>query len=92
MQKSIFEITIVPQTLNINNLRAPSEKSVNVDIIRKLIEYSLENINVKTTFSFTVLKILLFRGRFVLAPALHGAGSKRLTFSVKKLKKMFHFY
>ena len=35
---------VTAQTLNINNLGTTSAKSINLHNIRKLIEYSLENI------------------------------------------------
>ena len=38
LKNSIFEILIIPQTLNINNWRTTSAKSINLDSIRKLIE------------------------------------------------------
>ena len=39
---SIFETPIIAKTLNINNLRTTSAKSINLHIIRTLIEYSLQ--------------------------------------------------
>ena len=38
-KNSIFEIPIIPQTLNINNWRTASANSINLDIIRKLIDF-----------------------------------------------------
>ena len=58
---------IIPQTLNINNLRTTSAKSINLQKIRKLIENSLKNVRVKTVFTLTLLEILLFDGRLVLS-------------------------
>ena len=58
---------IIPQTLNINNLRTTSAKSINLQKIRKLIENSLKNVRVKTVFTLTLLEILLFEGRLVLS-------------------------
>ena len=40
LKNSIFEIPIITQTLNISNLRTTSGKSINLDNIRKLVEYS----------------------------------------------------
>ena len=65
-KNSIFEIPIILQTLNINNQRTISEKSINLHIIRKLIKYSLKNISVKATFTLTFFEIMLFEGRSVL--------------------------
>ena len=42
LKNSLFEIPIIPQTLNINNYRTTSAKSINLHIIRKFIEYSLK--------------------------------------------------
>ena len=41
LKNSIFQIPIVPQTSNIHNQRTTRAESINLDIIRKLIEYSL---------------------------------------------------
>lgn len=40
MKKSIFEIPKIPETLNINNQRTTKAKSIKLDIIIKLIEYT----------------------------------------------------
>ena len=57
----IFEIPIIPQTLNISNQRTTSARSIILDIIRKLIEYSLKNFLLKTMFNLIVFEILLFK-------------------------------
>ena len=44
MEISIFEMPINPPTLNINNFRTTSAKSINLHTIRKLVEYSLKNV------------------------------------------------
>ena len=44
LKNSIFEMPIITQTLNINNLRTKSAKSIKLHTIRKLVEYSLENV------------------------------------------------
>ena len=44
LKNSIFEMPIITQTLNINNLRTTSAKSINLHTIRKLAEYSFKNI------------------------------------------------
>ena len=74
----IFEMPIIPPTLNINNLRTTSVMSTNLDTIRKLIKYSLKNIPAKAAFTITVFEILLFEGRKVLSLVQGGAGSKRV--------------
>ena len=50
MQNSIFEMPIITQTLNINNLRTTSAKSITLHTIRKLVELSLKNIVEKAMF------------------------------------------
>ena len=87
LKNSIFEIPIIPQTLNINNQRTTSAKSVNLQIIRKLIEYSLKKVHVKAMFSFSVFEILLFQCRLLLSTALRGTRSERVKFSVQNQKK-----
>ena len=69
-------MSIIPQTLNINNLRTTSTKSVNLHTIRKLIEYSLKNVLVKSMFTLTAFEILLFEGRPPLSPAQWGTGNE----------------
>ena len=44
LKNSIFEMPIIPQILNTNNLRNTSAKSINLHTIRKLIECSLKNV------------------------------------------------
>ena len=44
LKNSILEMPIITQTLNINNLRTTSATSINLHIIRKLVEYSLKNV------------------------------------------------
>ena len=59
LKNSIFEMPIIAQTLNINNLRTASAKSINLHTSRKLTEYSLKIV-------LTVFEILLSEGRSVL--------------------------
>ena len=51
LKNSIFEMPIVPQTLNINNITTTSAKYINLHTIRKLIEYSFKKVLVKATFT-----------------------------------------
>ena len=44
LKNSIFEMQIISKTLNVNNLRATSAKSINLHTIWKLIEYFLKKI------------------------------------------------
>ena len=60
LKSSIFEILINPQTLNINNSSTTSAKSINVDIVRKLIEYSSKNTPSKAMLTWALFEILLW--------------------------------
>ena len=44
LKNTIFERSIITQTLNITNLRTTSVKSIDLHAIRKLVEYSFKNI------------------------------------------------
>ena len=63
LKNLLFEIPIISQNLNINNKRTTIVKSINLHIIRKLIEDSLKSVVVKAMFTLTVFEILLFEGR-----------------------------
>ena len=78
LKNSIFEIPIIPQILNISNKRTTSAKSINVDIIRKLLEYFLENVLVKAIFTLTFFEILLFEGKLILWTAQRVTGNQRV--------------
>ena len=69
---------IIPQTLNINKLRTTNAKSINLQIIRKLIEYPSKNVPVRAMFTLSVFEILLFVRRTVLPPAQQGTGNERV--------------
>ena len=88
LKNSIFDMSIIPQTLNINNLRTISEKSINLYPIRKLIKYSLKNVRLKAIFTLTVFEILLFKRTLVLSPAQSVRGSERVKVSVKSQKNI----
>ena len=79
LKNSDFEMPIILQTLNINNLRTTNAKSINLYTIRKLIEYSLKHVSVKAMF--TVFEVFLFEGRSVLSPAQRGTRSARAKIS-----------
>ena len=83
LKNLIFGILIVLQTLNINNKRTTSTCSINLNIIRKFIEYSLKDACLKIVSNLIIFEIFLFDGRPVLAPTKWGTGSKRVRFSVK---------
>ena len=52
LKNSIFDMTIIPRTLNIHNLRTTSAKSINLHTIRELIEYSFKTVRVKDNVYF----------------------------------------
>ena len=52
--------------------------SINLNIIRKLIEYSLKNFLVNAIFTLTFFEKLVFEVRSILAPAQWATGSERL--------------
>ena len=69
LKNSIFETPVIPQNLKINNSRTSGAKSINLDIISKLIEYSFKKVLMKAMFTLNVFEILLSEGRSVLLPA-----------------------
>ena len=77
-EKLIFEMPIIPQTLNINSSRITKAKSINLHTIRKLIEYSLKSVPIKAMFTPTVFDILISEGRSVFSPVQRGTGSERV--------------
>ena len=54
LENSIFKMPIIPQTLNINNLRNTSAKSINLHTIKNLMKYSLKIAAVEAMLTFTV--------------------------------------
>ena len=78
LKNSIFEMPIIPQTLNTNNSKITIAKSINLHTIRKLIEYSLENVLIKAMFTHTVFEILMSKGRLVLSFAQWSTESERV--------------
>ena len=78
LENSIFVMPIITQTLNINNLRTASAKSINLHTIRKLIKYFLKIVLIRALFTTTVFEILLFKGRSVLSPAKRGTETERV--------------
>ena len=56
LKNSIFEMPIIPQTLNINNSRTTRAKSINLHTVRNLTEYSLKNAPIKTMLTSTISK------------------------------------
>ena len=63
LKNSIFEIPIITQTSNINNLRSTSATPINLHVISKLVEYSLKDVVAKAMFLLTILEILQSKGR-----------------------------
>ena len=81
-KNSIFEMPIIPQTSNINNLRGRSAKSINLHTVRKVIKYSLKKVSLKAMFTLNFFEILL-EGRSVLLLAERGTKSEWVKHSVK---------
>ena len=81
-KNSIFEMPIIPQTSNINNLRGRSAKSINLHTVRKVIKYSLKKVSLKAMFTLNFFEILL-EGRSALLLAERGTKSEWVKHSVK---------
>ena len=67
---------IIPQTLSIKNLRTTNAKSMNMHVLRKLIEYSLKNLLLKAMFTIAVFDIFLLKDRSVVSPAQQCTGNE----------------
>ena len=89
LRNSIFEMPKIKQTLNINNLRTTSAKSVNLHTITKLIEYSLKNVHVKAMLTLTVFEIFLFEVREHYQPPSGISGSEWVKVLVKNQKNIW---
>ena len=79
---------IITQTLNINNLRTTSGKSINLHTIRKLDEYSLKNVVAKAMFTLSTFAILLSEGRSVLSPTQRSTGGE----TVNVMNNLFLYF
>ena len=81
-KNSISEISIIPQTLNVNNKRTTSAKSINLDVVSKLNKNknSLKNVSVKAMVILAIFEILLFEGRLLFLPANEIQRAKELNF------------
>ena len=67
---------IIPQTLSIKNLRTTNAKSMNMHVLRKLIEYYLKNLLLKAMFTIAVFDIFLLKDRSVVSPAQQCTGNE----------------
>ena len=88
LKNSIFEMPILTQTLNTNNVRTISAKSINLHTIGKLIEYSLKIFLAKAMFFLSVIARLLSKSRLVLWPTQRCKGWRSVKFLVKKQKNI----
>ena len=70
-------MSIIPELLNINNLRTTKAKSVNLHTIRKVIKYHFKVVNVEAMFT---LKMLLLKGSLVLSSVQLVTGSERIKY------------
>ena len=91
LKNSIFEMLIITQDLNINNLRTRSGKSINLHIIKKVVDYSLKDVAAKVMFIFIVLQILLSEGRSLLWPSQRGTAIERVKVLVKNIVNLLKF-
>ena len=71
-----FEIPTIPQTLNINNKRTASAKSINRDVFWKAYQILFKTGFVESNI-LSAFEVLLFEARSVLWPALRFAGRER---------------
>ena len=78
LKKLIFEISIIQQNLDINNLRNTSSKYVDIKTTRKLIEYYLKSVGIKAMFTITVFEILLLQNRSILLSTQWATASERV--------------
>ena len=89
LKNSIFGMLIIAQTLNINNLRTPSTKSINLQSIRKLIEYSLKNLLQRQCLLLLFLRYCCLKvGQYYHLPTQQGTGSKKVKVPVKNQKNI----
>ena len=79
---------IITQTLNINNLRTTSGKSINLHTIRKLVEYCLKDVVAKAMFTLSAFEILLSGGRSALPQAQRSTGSE----TVNVMNNLFLYF
>ena len=70
-------MSIIPEVLNINNLRTTKAESANLHTIRKVIKYYFKVVNVEAMFT---LKMLLLKGRLVLSSVQLVTGSDRIKY------------
>ena len=85
MKNTIFEIAMIPQTLNIKNYRTKSAKSINLHIIRKLIKYFLKKGLVKATVFVT--QIISRRQKNANAKVLYPISQKQKWNSRRQFSK-----
>ena len=78
-KKRFFEMPIMAQTLNINNLRTKRAESINLHTIRILIEYSLKNVLVNQCLLLPFSKYCCPKVGWYYHPPRTGQGVKGLT-------------
>ena len=82
---NVLTISILENLKLIFEIQTRSAKSINLGIVRKLIEYS-HKMQVKVPFTPTGFNILVFEGKSVVSPAQRVRKSKRVIFSVRNQK------
>ena len=78
LEHSIFEIPTITQTLNINNLRTTTAKSINLYTIRKLVEYILKNAGQTQCLLLLFSRYCCLKVGRYCEPAKRGTGSERV--------------
>ena len=75
-KNSIFEMPIITQTLNLNDMRTKSANSINLHTIRKVVEYPLKNFVDKDNVYSSYFRDIAIRRqtRIVIRPAGTGIG------------------
>ena len=71
---------MISQILSINNYKTESGKSINLHIIRKVIEYSLRSGGVKKILTVNDFELLMFKGRSVKVLLQQVQESQRIYF------------
>ena len=87
-EKPNSEIPIITQILNISNLRTTSVNFITLHILKRIFYYYLKNGVVKSLFTVTVFRILVFEVRLVLGYAERVLGRERVKYSVKNESKI----
>ena len=89
LKNSVFEMPVIPQNVNIK-LENHKAKSINLNIIRKLIKYSLKNNVIEQCLLLPFSKYCSWNVGQYYHPPSGAQGAKGLKFQ-RKTKKTFGF-